>query len=50
MGDEMAAGLFVPDALELLFRSRLRHEIIHAGLRCDGCGSKRIVSGKSSPS
>ena len=44
-GDEMTVGLFVANALEFLFRRRLRHEIVHAGLSRDGRGGQRIVAG-----
>ena len=36
--------LFLPDAFELRFRRRLRHEIVHAGFGGDGGGGERIVA------
>ena len=44
-GDEMAVGLFLANAFQLLLRRGLRHEIIHARFGRDGRGGQRIVAG-----
>ena len=44
-GDEMAGRLFVADALQLLFRRGLGHEVVHARLGGDGGGGQRVVAG-----
>ena len=44
-GDEMAVGLFLANAFQLLLRRRLRHEIVHARLGGDRRGGQRIVAG-----
>ena len=44
-GDELALGLFVADALELVLGRRLGQEIVDPGFGGDGGGGHRIVAG-----
>ncbi len=40
----MTGGLFFADAIQLLFRRGLRHEIVHAGFGSNGRGGERVVA------
>src|SRR5204863_2545041 len=42
--DEVAIGLFFANAFQFLFRSRLRHEIIHTRFGSNRGGGERIVA------
>ena len=44
-GNEMTVGLFLANALQFVFRRRLRHKIVHARFGRDGRRSQRIVAG-----
>ncbi len=42
---EAALRLFLLDVFQLVLRSRLREEVVHAGFLRDGSGGQRIVAG-----